>query len=93
MMPFGSDKCHIMHVGEKIEEVCLEMHVDGWKMKEVKEIETEEIVLEDEYNGKTKMEEVLEEKYLGDIVSHNGRNMKTIEARVNRGNGIINQIM
>ena len=33
-------------------------------MKEVKEIETGEIVLEDEYDGTTKTEKVLEEKYL-----------------------------
>ena len=74
-----------MHVGKKIKEVCPEMHVDGWKMKEVKEIYTGKIALEDEYDGKTKMEEVLEEKYMGDIVSHDGRHMKTIEARCNKG--------
>ena len=63
-LQFGTDKCCKVQVGKKIDEVCPEMHVDGWKMKEVKEIETGEIVLEDEYDGKTKTEKVLEEKYL-----------------------------
>jgi hypothetical protein len=36
---------------------------------------------------------VEEEKYLGDIISNNGKNTKNIEARKNRGTGIVNQIM
>ena len=39
------------------------------------------------------MEEVFEEKYLGDILSEDGRNMKNILARVSKGVGITNNIM
>ena len=39
------------------------------------------------------MEEVIEEKYLGDILSEDGRNMKNILARVSKGVGITNNIM
>ena len=39
------------------------------------------------------MEEAAEEKYLGDIISKDGRNMKNIKARVNKGTGIVKKIM
>ena len=39
------------------------------------------------------MSEVEDEKYLGDIISHDGKNMKNVMARVSRGTGITNQIM
>ena len=48
---------------------------------------------EDEYTGLEKMAEVEDEKYLGDIISHVGKNMKNDMARVNRRIGITNQIM
>ena len=49
--------------------------------------------IEDHYNGLQKMEEVREEKYIGDIISNDGKNTKNITARKNRGIGIITQIM
>ena len=39
------------------------------------------------------MEEVKEEKYSGDIISEDGRNMKNALARQNKGRGIVSQIM
>ena len=39
------------------------------------------------------IEEKEEEKYLGDILSNDGRNIKNIKSRVNKGKGIINRIM
>ena len=39
------------------------------------------------------MEESAEEKYLGDIISKDGRNMINIKARVNKGTGIVTRIM
>ena len=41
----------------------------------------------------TKMEQVSEETYLGDIISDDGRNSSNIKARVSKGLGIITQIM
>ena len=49
--------------------------------------------LEDEYAGLYAMEDVEEEKYLGDIITHDGKNVKNIAARTNRGIGTVNQIM
>ena len=62
-------------------------------MKVATEIDTKEVVMEDEYAGLHKMEEVSHEKYLGDIISSDGRNTKNIAARTNRGTGVVNQIM
>ena len=39
------------------------------------------------------MEEKKEEKYLGDIISTDGRNIKNIKARVAKGKGIVSRIM
>ena len=39
------------------------------------------------------MEEKNEEKYLGDIISNDGRNLKNIKARVSKGKGIVSRIM
>ena len=39
------------------------------------------------------MVEVEEEKYLGDIISKDGKNIKNFKARVNKGTGIVNKIM
>ena len=39
------------------------------------------------------MEETDEEKYLGDIVSKDGRNIKNVQARVNKGKGIVKRIL
>ena len=93
-LQFGTEKCHKMHVVKKrIPEVCPDLFVDGWKMVEVSEVETGDNLEEEVHTGLNKMEEVLEEKYLGDIISQDGRNMKNILSRVNKGIGITNQIM
>ena len=39
------------------------------------------------------MEEADEDKYLGDIISKDGRNIKNIQARVNKGKGIVKRIL
>ena len=39
------------------------------------------------------MEEKEDEKYFGDIVSKDGRNIKNIKARINKGKGIVSKIM
>ena len=49
--------------------------------------------LEDVWLGKVQMEDTDEEKYLGDIISKDGRNIKNIKARVNKGKGIVKRIL
>ena len=62
-----------MYIGKKkIPEIWPDLFVDGWKMIEVTEVETGEEVLEEAHIGLNKMDEVNEEKYLGDIISHDG---------------------
>ena len=93
-LQFGTNKCHKMHVGrKKVNGVCPDIYVDGWKVKEVSEVETGESTLLDEFDGQEKMDEVSEEKYLGDNLSDDGRNMKNILARAAKGTGIVSQIM
>ena len=42
--------------------------------------------LEDKYSGGEEIEEKPDEKYLGDIISNDGRNLKNIKYRVAKGN-------
>ena len=51
------------------------------------------ICLEDNYVGKEEMEGKVEERYLGDIISNDGKNMKNFKARVTKAIGIIRNIM
>ena len=39
------------------------------------------------------MEEKSEEKYLGDLISKDGRNLKNIQGRINKGKGIVTKIL
>ena len=49
--------------------------------------------MEDHFIGEEIMEEKNEEKYLGDIISNDGRNIKNIKARVSKGKGINSKIL
>ena len=93
-LQYGVQKCFKMHVGKAcIKEVCPDLYVDGWKMKTVTEVETGSCKQVEEYSGTHVMEEVQAEKYLGDILSNDGKNVKNITARRNRGTEIVSQIM
>ena len=59
------------------------MYVDSWEENEGENYEVEDICV-----GEELMEEKDEEKYLGDVISKDGRNLKTIQSRVNKGKGI-----
>ena len=43
--------------------------------------------------GEEIMEEKREEKFLGDVISTDGKNIKNVKARVAKGKGIINRIL
>ena len=47
-------------------------------MKEISEVETNSCGIEDEYDGLCDMETVDFEKYLGDIISNDGKNSKKL---------------
>ena len=87
-LQFGVTKCKKIHVGKVCEDFkCQTLSVDKW-------IEVEkENEIEDKYVGDEIMEDTDDEKYLGDIISNDGRNIKNIKARVNKGKGIVTRIM
>ena len=91
-LQFGVSKCKKMHIGKTCDDFkCQELYVDKWE--EVIKEDDEGIKVEDCFLGEEVMEEKTEEKYLGDIISDDGRNMKTVKARVSRGTVIVNNIM
>ena len=93
-LQYGVKKCYKMHVGKKWNpDICPDLHVDGWKMETVTELETGLVEQNEEYAGIHKMKEVVDEKYLGDIVSSDGKNQKNIQARKSKGIGVVTQIM
>ena len=49
--------------------------------------------MEDKWAGEHVIDEKTEEKYLGDIISVDGRNIKNIKARISKGRGIVDKIL
>ena len=93
-LQFGVQKCKKIHVGKYCEKFkCQTLSVDCWKELEVIDEETGIGKLEETCIGEEIMEEKSEEKYLGDIISNDGRNLKNIKARVSKGKGIVSKIM
>ena len=68
-----------------------DLSVDKWEEVEVKNYETGEMEMKDIWTGEINMEEKEEEKYLGDVISTDGRNLKNIKARIAKGKGIVNK--
>ena len=83
-----------MHVWKTcVKEICPDLQLGGWEMKTVIEVATGKSSHEDIYNGIHKMEAVSSEKYLGDILSSDGKNLKNISARKDKGIGIVTKVM
>ena len=92
-LQFGTGKCKKLHVGNKEKDYkCVKMSVDKWTEEEMKEEKRKESAIKDTFVGREEMEEKEEEKYLGDMISTDGRNMKNIKARIARGKGIVARI-
>ena len=93
-LQFGSDKCKKMHIGKiKDDYKCQPLLVDKWEENWIENTESGIFQLEDNCNGEDMMEEKDNEKYLGDVVSVDGRNIKNVKARVNKGTGITRKIL
>ena len=93
-LQFGATKCKKIHIGKNREDFkCHPLFVDSWEENEIKNDENGKITIEDVCLGQEIMEEKDEEKYLGDIISKDGRNIKNIQARVNKGKGIVRKIL
>ena len=93
-LQFGENKCKKLHVGKYREDFkCQEISVDNWKEITVINEDTGVDILEDKYTGENIIEETTEEKYLGDIISNDGRNIKNIRSRIAKGKGIVSKII
>ena len=91
-LQFGNDKCVKMHVGKNHQtNICPDLLVDCWKEVLVDEGGGKKS-LKDIYRGREVMKNVLENKYLGDIVSSDGKNNKNIKDRINKAIGNVNKI-
>ena len=83
-----------MHVGKTYEKYkCQDLKVDRWEELDIYDEEKGIDDIEDVCDGYEIMEEKSEEKYLGDILSSDGKNIKNIKARVAKGKGVISRIM
>ena len=80
-----------MHVGLK-NKCCLDLYVDALELRKTYEIFTNLEDLVDEETGMSKLNPSESEKYLGDIISCDGRNSKNILSRRSKGVGIVDQI-
>ena len=49
--------------------------------------------MKDVFKGKEALSEVVEKKYLGDIVARDGSNTSNIKERTNKGHGSVNKIV
>ena len=90
-LQFGVKKCHQLHVGKK-NPTCPTLKVYNWELEKVDESETGMQNLEDILVESHTLEKINEEKYLGDIISVDGKNSKNIQARKGKAIGIVNQI-
>ena len=72
---------------------CPELYVDNWMLKKKDEIFTNLEDLVDEEIGESLLNDTESEKYLGDVISCDGRNTKNVKARRSKGVGIVEQIL
>ena len=82
-----------MHIGKTHNiDICSDLTIDAWK-EEISEDFNGRKVLTDKYDGKTVMENVSVKKYLGDLISSDGKNLKNIEERTNKSFGNVDKIV
>ena len=81
-----------MHVGAK-NRCCPDLYVDNWMLKKKDEIFTNLEDLVDEEIGESLLNDTESEKYLGDVISCDGRNTKNISARRSKDVGRVEQIL
>ena len=93
-LQFSANKCKKMHVGKIKEEYkCQKLVIDEWIEEAQINKENKNIEIKDLFKGKKEMEEKSEEKYLGVLISKDGKNIKNIKERVAKGIGIVKRIL
>ena len=79
-LQFGLDKCHQMHIGKQTN-CCPELFVDQWEVQKIDSTKTGYMNLKDIKIEDHKLELLEEDKYLGDIISKDGKIFTNILAR------------
>ena len=93
-LQYGAQKCKKMHVGKSFADFkCQDLLIDNWKEVEMFNEVSGIDEIEDVCNDDLKMKETSSEKYLGDILSVDGKNVNNIKARVAKATGIISRIL
>ena len=65
-----------LHIGRHQEDCkCQQMYIDSWSEEENKDEENRRIEINETYTDEELMEEIEEAKYLGDIISNDGKNI------------------
>ena len=92
-LQFGTEKCQLMYVGKNIQEhKKIELYVDGWKMQEVQDELTGDLMCKETFDGEHELDVSNVEKYLGQILSNDGSNVKNVASRSGKGSGMVNTI-
>ena len=93
-LQFGADKCKKLHIGKQFESFkCQTLRVDNWKEMEIVNEEKNVQEITDFIEGEKDMESKESEKYLGDLISADGKNLRNIKSRVAKGTGIVSKII
>ena len=88
---YGQDKCHKLHIGKNIN-ICPDNSIDTWSMEKHSENISSVLEMVDKEGDKHILEAVTSDKYLGDIISSDGKNTLNIQERKRRGYLAVNQI-
>ena len=92
-LQFGLSKCSKMHVGKTKQNFkCTPVFLDHWTTKEKENEKSGQIHFQEKYQGKLKIKDVSDVKYLGNKLTSEGSNMQDIVMKCNRGVGINNKI-
>ena len=89
-LQFGPTKCKTMLVGKNLKNVINSgLFVDKWSVNYEENIQTGEAELVESYTGQTEIENVMEHKYLGFVLSSTGDNMANIREIKKKSIGIV----
>ena len=93
-LQFGPSKCKKLHNGKQdMEFKCHALFVEKWEEREMIQGNTQNNIIQDVCIGREEMVNKSEAKYLGDIISAEGKNIKNTKARVNKGRGMSRKIL
>ena len=92
-LQYGREKCVKMQLGKKHNhDKCGDVSVDAWA-ETFSTTTTQTNVIKDMHVGKEKMRNVLEKKYLGDLISCDLKNDNNIRERIGKATGNVNIIV